>query len=241
MRTSRNPNPGRASALGTLVAVIAAGALFGGVGVAGFRALSPAVAEAADPAAKPAAKPAAPAQKPAAPAAKPGTPAANPATAQKAPAAKPTDAKTVATKPGVVRPAPARAGSATAAPAKPSLVQPLTQLDDHITYQYNTLGRRDPFNPLLGGDFVAADEGGSAPVETGGMTVVGIVWGAEDKFALVEDARGNSVILRQGDKVMNGYVEALKRDAVIVNISMDGQEQSVAIPLTKKGDSNGNR
>jgi hypothetical protein len=236
MRASRNANPGRASALGTLVAVIAAGALLGGASVGGFRALTPAIAEAADPAPKPAA---------AKPAAKPSAPAPAPAAAQKAPAtAKPVTAKTATTRPSAVRPAPPR-GPATASPAptaaKPSLVQPLTQLDDHITYQYNTLGRRDPFNPLLGGEFVGQDLGGNAPVETGGMTVVGIVWGAEDKFALVEDARGNSVILREGDKVMNGHVEALKRDAVIVSLSMDGQEQSVAIPLTKKGDSNANR
>jgi hypothetical protein len=226
-------NRGRASTLGTLVAVIAAGVLLGGASVAMLRSLaevvSPGVAEAANPAQKPA--PAKPAPAPEVQVRRSG---ASPAPA---PASKP-----VAAKPGATRPAPSKGGAKVApAPAKTSVVQPLTQLDDHITYQYNTLGRRDPFNPLLGGEFVGADMGGSAPVEVGGMTVVGIVWGAEDKFALVEDARGNSVILRQGDKVMNGHVEALKRDAVIVNLSMDGQEQSVAIPLTKKGDSNANR
>lgn len=121
-------------------------------------------------------------------------------------------------------------------------VQPLTQLDDPITYQYNALGRRDPFNPLLGGEYVGVDMGGNAPLDVGSMKVVGVVWGAEDKFALVEDGRGNSHILRTGDKVMDGYVQDLKRDAVVVNLTVDGQSQSVAIPLTKKGDqSNANR
>jgi hypothetical protein len=111
-------------------------------------------------------------------------------------------------------------------------------LDDHLTYQYNALGRRDPFQSLVGGQFVGADVGGDAPPDPGGIKVVGIVWGADDQFALVEDVRGNSFVLRKGDKVQNGIVEGLKRDGVIVNITSDGQSQSVVIPLVRKGDQN---
>jgi len=32
-----------------------------------------------------------------------------------------------------------------------------------VTYQYNALGRRDPFQSLIGGEFVGADVGGDAP------------------------------------------------------------------------------
>ena len=115
-------------------------------------------------------------------------------------------------------------------------VQTVAHLDQKLTYQYNALGRRDPFQPMVGGEFVGADVGGDAPVDVGGMKVVGIVWGTEDKFAMVEDGRGQSLVLRQGDKVMNGVVEGLRRDAVVVRITADGQTQSVAIPLTRKGD-----
>ena len=111
-------------------------------------------------------------------------------------------------------------------------------LDDHLTYQYNALGRRDPFQPLVGGQFVGADVGGDAPPDPGGIKVVGIVWGADDQFALVEDVRGNSFVLRKGDKVQNGIVEGLKHDGIIVNITSDGQSQSVVIPLVRKGDQN---
>jgi len=114
----------------------------------------------------------------------------------------------------------------------------LAHLDDRLTYQYNALGRRDPFQSLMDGSFVGADVGGDAPPDPGGIKVVGIVWGATDQFALVEDARGNSFVLRKGDKVQNGYVEGLKRDGVIVNITAEGQSQSVVIPLTRKGDQN---
>ncbi len=112
------------------------------------------------------------------------------------------------------------------------------RLDDQVTYQYNALGRRDPFMPLVGGGEYVAIE---APLEVGAMQVVGIVWGTQDKFAIIEDGRGNSTVLRPGDKVMNGVVEGLKRDGVVVNLTVDGQTQSVTIPLTRKGDSNANR
>jgi hypothetical protein len=115
---------------------------------------------------------------------------------------------------------------------------PAARLDDQVTYQYNALGRRDPFMPLVDGpEYVPVD----APPDVGAIKVVGVVWGSEDKFAIIEDGRGNSSVLRPGDKVMNGVVESLKRDGVIVTITVDGQSQSVTIPLTRKGDSNANR
>jgi len=70
---------------------------------------------------------------------------------------------------------------------------------------------------------------------------VGIVWGADDKFALVEDPRGNSLVLRQGDKVMNGTVEGLRRDALIIKLTTEGSTELVEIPLTRKGEENANR
>lgn len=124
--------------------------------------------------------------------------------------------------------------------AKPAaVVQPMTQRDEHVTYQYNALGRRDPFESLVGGDFVSA-EVSNAPPDVGGLTVVGIVWGDADKFAMVEDATSKSFVLRQGDKVMNGFVQALKRDAVVISTTVDGQTELVTVPLTRKGEKNAN-
>jgi hypothetical protein len=118
---------------------------------------------------------------------------------------------------------------------------PAPQVDEQVTYQYNTLGRRDPFQSMIGGDFVGEDVGGDAPIDVGGMKVVGVVWSDDDKFALVEDGRGGSHVLRRGDKVMNGFVEDLKRDGVVVNLTTDGTTQSVTIPLIRKGDKNASR
>ena len=150
--------------------------------------------------------------------------------------------------PATVRPgasAAAVSGEGAGAPVVTAVPQPsqapganLAHLDDHLTYQYNALGRRDPFQSLVDGEFVGNDVGGDAPPDPGGIRVVGIVWGSTDQFALVEDVRGNSFVLRKGDKVQNGYVESLKRDALVVTITSEGQTQTVAIPLVRKGDSN---
>jgi hypothetical protein len=115
---------------------------------------------------------------------------------------------------------------------------PGARLDHQPTYQYNAIGRRDPFAALVGGTEYVPIE---APLEVGAMQVVGIVWGDQDRFAIVEDGRGNSSVLRPGDKVMNGFVESLKRDGVVVTLTADGQTQTVTIPLTRKGDSNAKR
>ena len=111
-----------------------------------------------------------------------------------------------------------------------------------MTYQYNALGRRDPFQSLIEGGWVGNDVGGDAPPDVGGLKLVGIVWGANDRFAMCEDVRGNSYVLRRGDRVMNGTVEGLKQDAMIVSITVDGQSESVTIPITRKGEkANANR
>jgi len=123
-------------------------------------------------------------------------------------------------------------------PESPRRTAQMAHLDEHVTYQYNALGRRDPFQSLIGGEFTPVDEGGDAPPDPGGMKIVGIVWGATDQFAMVEDVRGNSYVLRKGDKLQNGYVESLRRDAVVVNITADGQSQQVVIPFVRKGDAN---
>jgi hypothetical protein len=243
----------------TVVGVIVASLLLGGT--ASMLLQAPRAAAAQTPAAKPTATaPAPPAKVPAAttakPAATPATPAANtakpaattakPAVPAAKPAVKPAPAnvkpngidKLASSAPGgaanTKKPAAASGGSA--------IVQSSAHLDEQVAYQYNALGRRDPFQSLLSGEYVGVDVGGDAPPDVGGLKVVGIVWGDADQFALVEDARGDSHILRRGDKVMNGYVEALKREAMVVNLTVDGQSQLVTVPLTRKGEkTNANR
>jgi hypothetical protein len=145
-------------------------------------------------------------------------------------------------RPGTRSASTAGSGSAlvTAVSPEPANTAGLGRVDEHVTYQYNALGRRDPFQSLLTGEYVAGETetGQPSPPDAGGMKIVGIVWGATDQFAMVEDARGNSYVLRKGDKVQNGVVESLRRDAVVVTITADGQSQTVVIPFVRKGDPN---
>ena len=146
-----------------------------------------------------------------------------------------------ATRPGTRMAAASGTGAAVVTavtPDAPRQSAQMAHLDEHVTYQYNAIGRRDPFQSLINGEFVGADVGGDAPPDPGGIKVVGIVWGASDQFAMVEDVRGNSYVLRKGDKLQNGYVESLRRDAVVVNVTADGQSQQVVIPFVRKGDAN---
>ena len=233
-RSNRNrPPTARAGEARVMVGVIAAGLLIGGVATVVLYAagewIQPGIADAqASTAAGTTAKPRAAAKTTA-------RPAAPAAAAKTAAVAKPA-AVAPATKPST--PATAKVSATTPA----AVVQSSEHLDDQVAYQYNALGRRDPFQPLMGGEYVGADVGGDAPPDVGGLKVVGIVWGDADQFALVEDARGDSHILRRGDKVMNGFVESLNRDAMIVTLTLDGQSQTVRVPLTRKGDkANGNR
>lgn len=237
----RNPDPANAARgvdVRALAGVIAAGLLLGGVASVMLRTagewIAPGRVDAqtstAVARARAAAKPSGSSSTPAPAATSPAPAATSPATARPAPTPAAAGAK-----PAAVTPAKAK-GTAAGAVVSPA------HLDDQVAYQYNALGRRDPFSSLLTGEYVGSDLGGAAPPDVGGLKVVGIVWGDADQFALVEDARGDSHILRRGDKVMNGFVETLMRDAMIVTLTLDGQSQSVRVPLTRKGETkNANR
>lgn len=231
-RNRNHPSAARAREARELLGVVAAGLLLGGVASVVLRTagewIEPEVADAGSTASKVASPKAA--TKPAG-AATASKSAAGPAGSASAPAG----SKSAAAAAGG-----ARGKSRTALAG--AVVQSAAHLDDHVAYQYNALGRRDPFQSLLSGEYVGSEMGTGAPPDVGGLKVVGIVWGDADQFALVEDARGDSHILRRGDKVMNGFVEVLKRDAMIVNLTIDGQSQSVRVPLTRKGErANANR
>jgi hypothetical protein len=232
LRRNRNhPSATRAREARELVGVVAAGLLLGGVASVVLRTagewIEPEVADAGSTTAQVASP-------------KAGTKPAGGVTATKSISAPAASASApAASKPAAAAKSGARGKSK--APLAGAVVQSAAHLDDQVAYQYNALGRRDPFQSLISGEYVGSEAGTGAPPDVGGLKVVGIVWGDADQFALVEDARGDSHILRRGDKVMNGFVEVLKRDAMIVNLTLDGQSQSVRVPLTRKGDKNANR
>jgi hypothetical protein len=81
------------------------------------------------------------------------------------------------------------------------------------SYYYSAFNRRDPFRSLIVGDFVSEKK--MSPVDMGRVELVGIVKGELDRFALLEDDKGFSYILRIGDHVRNGSVVARGDESLV--------------------------
>ena len=108
-------------------------------------------------------------------------------------------------------------------------------------YTYTSGGRRDPFQSLLDGRFQSQTGDGSL-VDVGDIHLVGIMWGASDKFALVEDSRGRGFVLRVGDPVVNGYISGIAKSELQIVQNAFGESQSMSIKLQpKEGDENAAR
>jgi hypothetical protein len=68
------------------------------------------------------------------------------------------------------------------------------------------------------------------------------MWGAADKFALVEDSRGRGYVLRVGDPVVNGYISGISKTELQIIQNAFGESQSMSIKLQpKEGDQNATR
>jgi hypothetical protein len=108
-------------------------------------------------------------------------------------------------------------------------------------YLYTSGGRRDPFQSLLDGKYQSAS-GDGALVDVGDIHLVGIMWGAADKYALVEDSRGRGFVLRVGDPVLNGYISGITKSQIQVVQNAFGESQTLSIQLkAKEGDENATR
>jgi hypothetical protein len=108
-------------------------------------------------------------------------------------------------------------------------------------YIYMSGDRRDPFQSLLDGRYQSAT-GDGALVDVGDIHLVGIMWGAADKFALVEDSRGRGFVLRVGDPVVNGYISGISKSELQVVQNAFGDTQTLSIQLKpKEGDTNATR
>lgn len=96
-------------------------------------------------------------------------------------------------------------------------------------YFYQSYGRRDLFSALVTGEFEAQPS--AEIVDVNNATLVGVMWGATDKFALVEDGSGNGYILRVGDRVANGRVVAIQDNSLVASLSLYGITTRVILRL----------
>lgn len=104
-------------------------------------------------------------------------------------------------------------------------------------YYYQSLGRRDPFASLIDEDYLA--EHVEEILTSRDLVVTGILWGENDRFALVETTTGRSVILRDGDQLGPFTVTRVEPEAVVLYRSEYGVGKTIRLSLAEgKGSTN---
>lgn len=94
---------------------------------------------------------------------------------------------------------------------------------------YQSYGKDDPFRVLVDGEYeqiTAADL-----VDMNSAQLVGVMWGADDRFALVEDGEGFGYILRVGDRVRNGRVVSIRKNSLTARVTLYGITNKVVLKL----------
>ena len=94
---------------------------------------------------------------------------------------------------------------------------------------YQSYGKEDAFKVLVTGEFeqiTAADL-----VDMNSAQLVGVMWGQDDRFALVEDGEGFGYILRVGDRVRNGRVVSIRKNSLTARVTLYGITNQVVLKL----------
>lgn len=105
-----------------------------------------------------------------------------------------------------------------------------TQLREN-SYYYSAFNHTDPFRSLIVGDFVSEKK--MTPVDVGRVELVGVVQGDLDRFALLEDNKGFSYILRVGDSIKNGSVVAIGDKSMVARVTNFGQTRKFTLHLAR--------
>lgn len=100
------------------------------------------------------------------------------------------------------------------------------------SYYYSAFNRRDPFRSLIDGAFVRDEK--MALVNLNAVSLVGVVKGELDRFALLEDEKGFSYILRVGDRVRNGSVVSIGDQEMVARVTNFGQTSTIRLHLIER-------
>jgi hypothetical protein len=98
-------------------------------------------------------------------------------------------------------------------------------------YFYASFARRDPFASLVSGEFAASNE--DDLLDIGELTLVGVVWGRDDRFGVVQDSRKRVHVLRVGDRVVNGKVIEVTQTTLTVQHYFFGETANVTIHMSQ--------
>jgi hypothetical protein len=95
-------------------------------------------------------------------------------------------------------------------------------------YYYQAFNRRDPFQSLIVGEFEQSE---FELVDINAVTLVGVLSGGNEKFAMLEDANGFAYILRAGDPIRHGSIVSVGERTVVARVTLYGQTTSVTLNI----------
>lgn len=96
-------------------------------------------------------------------------------------------------------------------------------------FWYSTRRKRDPFKPWVG---LPIPEDSLLDVEK--ATIVGIMWGTKEEYAVAQDAEGKGHILRVGSRVRRGKVAVIRQKEVVFELWGFGGTRRVTLKLIPK-------
>ncbi len=103
-------------------------------------------------------------------------------------------------------------------------------------YYYQAFNRRDPFQSLIVGEYEQSE---FELVDINAVSLVGVLTGGMEKYAMLEDSNGYAYILKAGDPVRNGSVVSVGDRSIVARISMFGQTTSVTLNVEGSSKSKG--
>jgi len=128
--------------------------------------------------------------------------------------------------PAVRTPAPKAEAKAAAKAAEPTAPAPEPVKEPPVVRLYDPVGKRDPFVPFIKvlAKAVRGDLSLLPPLQRydlGELKFVGVIWGAELRKALVEDAEGKGYTVGVGTRIgsSGGVVTRITEDEIVVRES----------------------
>lgn len=119
-------------------------------------------------------------------------------------------------------------------PGETSLTGKASQTPDILRekkYFYSSFGTRDPFRSLVSGVFEAKLQD---LVDLHTVTLVGVLYEEDEFVAMLQDSGGFGYNLRPGDRVRNGTVVSVGKDALVARLNVFGQTTRVTLRLQRE-------
>lgn len=109
--------------------------------------------------------------------------------------------------------------------------KPDTLLYQRPRFEYDSQGKRDPFRTLVPREENEKETRIKELFEYEDAKVLGIVESEDDTYALLVDSNNLSFVLREGDRVLGGYVTRVSNGEIVLNIVKYGRAMTIVMRL----------